>query len=152
MNIVNNNITSEFISQEGNIIALAKGMNINNKIIMEVDPENWAVASGPKRWYILYHELGHDVLNFKHGEGGKMMFNFVDRDYTWDEFIKDKDYMFDSFFSNYKSKDCSSNKTNLSIAQKIEDSEISKYNVSTEDPKSLQCKKTILKLLKTKKN
>ena len=57
MNIVNNNITSEFVSQEGNIIALAKGMNINNKIIMEVDPENWAISSGPKRWYILYHEL-----------------------------------------------------------------------------------------------
>ena len=55
MNIVNNNITSEFISQEGNIIALAKGMNINNKIIMEVDPENWAVLQA-KRWYILYHE------------------------------------------------------------------------------------------------
>ena len=55
---------------------------------------SWANASIQKKWYILYHELGHDVLNLNHGEGGKMMFNFADREYSWDEFYQDKDYMF----------------------------------------------------------
>ena len=56
----------------------------------------WSKASNPKRWYILYHELGHDVLNLKHGQGGKMMFNFTEEDYTWYDLLKDKDYMFNS--------------------------------------------------------
>ena len=43
----------------------------------------------------MYHELGHDVLNLLHGQGGKMMYPFVDRDYTWDEFYNDKKYMFE---------------------------------------------------------
>ena len=50
--------------------------------------------------YILYHELGHDVLNLEHGQGGKMMFNFADRDYSWDEFFKDKEYMFSYYLDN----------------------------------------------------
>ena len=60
----------------------------------QIDPEKWAKSSSQKRWYVLYHELGHDVLNLEHGQGGKMMFNFVDRNYTWDEFFNDKQYMF----------------------------------------------------------
>ena len=63
-------------------------------IKIKVDPEKWAKSSIEKRWYVLYHELGHDVLNLDHGQGGKMMFNFVDRNYTWDEFFNDKQYMF----------------------------------------------------------
>ena len=47
-----------------------------------------------KKWYVIYHELGHDVLNLDHGEGGKMMFNFADREYTWDEFYMKKRYLF----------------------------------------------------------
>ncbi len=75
-------------------IALAYGMNNDDSIIIKVDPMSWANASIQKKWYILYHELGHDVLNLNHGEGGKMMFNFADREYSWDEFYQDKDYMF----------------------------------------------------------
>ena len=45
----------------------------------------------------MYHELGHDVLNLDHGNGGKMMFNYVDRDYSWKEFFVDSDYMFNNF-------------------------------------------------------
>ena len=42
-----------------------------------------------------------DVLNLGHGEGGKMMFNFSDRGYSWDEFFEDKEEMF-SVFIKYK--------------------------------------------------
>ena len=66
------------------------------KIIIKVNPKEWSTASNEKRWYNLYHELGHDILNLQHGEGGKMMFNYSDKEYTWDEFFQDKDYMFKS--------------------------------------------------------
>lgn len=56
-------------------------------IFLKVDPGKWSRASIVKRWYILYHELGHDVLNFEHGEGGKMMFNFTEEDYSWEVFL-----------------------------------------------------------------
>ena len=89
-------INATFESLEGNEIALSYGMNDDSKIIIKIDPEKWANASEEKRWYIIYHELGHDILNLEHGEGGKMMFNFADKDYSWDDFIEDKKYMFSS--------------------------------------------------------
>ena len=98
--IAANSIKAIFEPLEENTIALSYGINDDKNIVIKVDPENWAKASTQKRWYILYHELGHDVLNFNHGEGGKMMFNFSEKDYTWDEFIEDKRYMFKAYKEN----------------------------------------------------
>jgi len=92
----NQNIKAIFEPLEGSTIALAYGSGDDSNILIKVDPEKWATSSEEKRWYILYHELGHDVLNLDHGEGGKMMFNFADREYSWDEFIEDKKYMFEN--------------------------------------------------------
>ena len=89
------NIDAKFISLEENQLAVALGYDDDDNIVIRVDPVKWSKASQEKRWYILYHELGHDILNLDHGEGGKMMFNFVDRDYSWDEFFEDRKYMFD---------------------------------------------------------
>lgn len=86
-------IKATFEPLDGDTIALSYGSNNDSVIIIKVDPEKWANASVEKRWYILYHELGHDVLNLEHGEGGKMMFNFADKEYSWDDFIEDKEYM-----------------------------------------------------------
>jgi len=89
-------LKARFVPLEGNTIALAYGKGDDSIIYIEVDPEKWAESSSQKRWYVLYHELGHDVLNLDHGQAGKMMFNFANRDYTWDEFFEDKQYMFKS--------------------------------------------------------
>ena len=94
-----NTLSATFEPLQDGAIALAYAMNNDQSIIIKVDPISWSKASKQKKWYILYHELGHDVLNLNHGEGGKMMFNFADREYTWDEFYADRDYMF-SFVSN----------------------------------------------------
>ena len=96
----NYNIKATFEPLQGNLMALAYGINDDSNIVLKVDPEMWSRASSETRWYILYHELGHDVLNFEHGQGGSMMFNFADKDYTWDDFAKDRDYMFDKYKSN----------------------------------------------------
>tara|TARA_X000000950_G_C13840218_1_gene629893 strand:+ start:402 stop:1559 length:1158 start_codon:yes stop_codon:yes gene_type:complete len=92
-------LSATFEPLDEGVIALAYGMNDDDKIIIRVDPSAWQNSGLIKKWYVLYHELGHDVLNLDHGEGGKMMFNFADRDYNWDEFYIDKEYMF-----NYKLK------------------------------------------------
>ena len=90
-------LKATFEPLDDGVIAYAFGRNNDNAIIIKVDPARWSNASIEKKWYILYHELGHDVLNLTHGSGGKMMYNFADRDYTWDEFFKDKDYMFNAY-------------------------------------------------------
>ena len=95
-----NTLKATFEPLEGNTIALAYSMNLDDKIVIKVDPSKWQEASVQKKWYILYHELGHDVLNLEHGEGGKMMFNFSEKDYTWEEFFEDKEYMFKAFKKN----------------------------------------------------
>lgn len=95
-----NKIKSTFNSLERGVVAIADGMFINEEIIIKVDPNQWQQASPSKKWYVLYHELGHDYLNLRHGEAGKMMFNYVDREYTWEEFYKDKEYMFKAFKIN----------------------------------------------------
>ena len=116
-------VISKFESLGGTTIALAKGMNDKYRIEILIDPENWAKASKPKRWYILYHELGHDVLNFEHGNGGKMMFNFVDKDYSFTEFFEDKKYMFNAFLeksgrnTNASSNDYLVDNSTMSVGQ-----------------------------------
>ena len=94
------NIIIEFVELDANVIGVSSGRNNDSVINLKIDPENWAKSSLQKKWYLLYHELGHDVLNLGHGEGGKMMFNFIDRDYKWEEFINDKNYMFNYYKNN----------------------------------------------------
>lgn len=94
------NILTEFKELEDNILGLSYGMNNDKLIKVFVDPVKWSNASKPKKWYLIYHELGHDVLNLSHGNGGKMMFNFIDRSYSWEEFFEDKETMF-KFYKKY---------------------------------------------------
>jgi len=98
------NINATFTPLEGDALALSYGFNDDKNIVLKVDPEKWAKASSAKRWYTIYHELGHDVLNFEHGQGGKMMFNFADRDYNWETFEKDRNYMFNKAIENAKKR------------------------------------------------
>ncbi len=85
-------------------------MEILNKIILRIDPEKLESSTLLERWYTIYHELGHDVLNLKHGEGGRMMFSFsIDSDYKWEDFFEDRDYMFKYFFENFIKEKFTSN-------------------------------------------
>ena len=81
-------------------IAIAYKMNDDDSVLVLVDPENWYKANQPKRWYIIYHELGHDILNLEHGECGPLMNETTSGNYSWDRLEKDKNIMFEK----YKSK------------------------------------------------
>ena len=93
----NNVIDVKFESLDDNTIGLSYAMNNDKLIKIRIDPQAWSESSAPKKWYLLYHELGHDVLNLEHGNGGKMMFNFADRGYSWSEFWEDKNYMINNY-------------------------------------------------------
>jgi hypothetical protein len=90
-------VNSLFETLEGDLLGISYGYNNDNLIELKVDPTKWEKSSIPKRWYLIYHELGHDVLNLNHGNGGKMMFNFADKGYSWKEFWDDRNYMFESY-------------------------------------------------------
>jgi len=93
----NQNIYVEFASLEDSKLAVAFGIDDDNTIAVKVDPIKWENASLRKKWYLLYHELGHDILNLRHGDGGKMMFNYSESDYSWNDFFEDKKFMFDVY-------------------------------------------------------
>ena len=56
-----------------NSIAIARAMNDNCKLDIQVDYSNWNEATNVKRLWIMYHELTHDLFNVEHGHGGPMM-------------------------------------------------------------------------------
>ena len=90
-----------FRQLEGETIALAYEMNNDKKVLILVDPENWKNANQSLRYYIIYHELGHDILNLEHGEGGRMMNPYKEGQFSWSRFETDKTEM----FSKYKLRD-----------------------------------------------
>jgi len=86
-----------FKELQGETIAAAYKMNDDNNVLVLVDPENWYDANQAKRWYIIYHELGHDILNLEHGECGPMMNESTSGSYNWDRLERDKNTMFNNF-------------------------------------------------------
>lgn len=90
-------VITSFETLDRKTLGLSYGIYNDLKIDLKIDPSKWESSSIPKRWYLIYHELGHDVLNLEHGNGGKMMFNFADKGYSWEEFWVDRNYMFTSY-------------------------------------------------------
>ena len=82
---------------EAGTIAESLSMNDDSSVILQIDPYQWRNASQVKRWYIIYHELGHDILNLEHGQCGRMMDAYAKDDYTWKEFEEDKKIMFEKY-------------------------------------------------------
>ena len=101
-NLKNNTIRDfDFDLNQDGVLGISKSILDDSKITLTINPKLWSVSSTPKRLYVLYHELGHDVLNFKHGQGGKMMFTLSQSDYTLNEFYNDRGYMFFKFFEDF---------------------------------------------------
>lgn len=100
----NQPVSADFRVLENETIAVAVGMNNDKEINIVVNPVSWKNYSEAKRFYIIYHELGHDAFNLNHGNGGKMMYNYADKDVTWKDFIDDRVRMFDSYVATNQNK------------------------------------------------
>jgi len=88
------------LNKEG-VLGVSNSMYDDSSISLSINPSLWKTSSDSKKLYVLFHELGHDILNFRHGEGGKMMFTISESDYSFKDFYNDKDYMFKSFFKSF---------------------------------------------------
>ena len=83
------------------------GYNVDEIIEIYINPLSWEQSSKARRYWLMYHELAHDVLNAEHvaaipANEGKLMYpystNFEVRD--MDEFIE----AFHAFFEEYSVK------------------------------------------------
>lgn len=96
-------IQIEMVEMDKSILGLSMAKDNNSLIKVKINKRNWTSTSSAKKWYVLYHELGHDVLNFNHFEGGPMMNPISERGYSWSEFWQDRQLMFESYLQS-KSK------------------------------------------------
>ena len=94
----------KFEQLDGNTIALAYNHNKDNVVVL-VDPENWNNATPIKRWWIMYHELGHDILNLDHNQGGSALMNATTQgiNFNYTTFYNNKVKLF-NYIKNNKYK------------------------------------------------
>ena len=80
------NIKFSYEHMKDNTIAYTTTLGDDKKVNIVVNPIAWEAASPAKRVAILFHELGHDVLNFEHNsEEGPLMSVYAQYDYTIEE-------------------------------------------------------------------
>lgn len=76
----------EYILENPLVIAYTDALGDDNEVHIVVNPKLWAAASPAKRLAIMYHELGHDVLNLDHkSDKGPLMSVYAQEDYTFDQ-------------------------------------------------------------------
>ena len=79
-------------------IAYTDTLGDDNRVHVVVNPTRWNQASQAKRLAILYHELGHDILNFEHNsEEGPLMSVYARADYSYEDLFELKNEMFNDF-------------------------------------------------------
>ena len=79
-------------------IAYTDALGDDDTVHIVVNPNHWYKASPAKRLAIMYHELGHDILNFKHNsDEGPLMSVYAREDYTFEELFELKNEMFEDY-------------------------------------------------------
>jgi len=62
-----------FTSLDGDTIAVALGMNDDCVGNIAIDINKWNEASNLEKYFIMFHELGHDIFNLSHSDGVRLM-------------------------------------------------------------------------------
>tara|TARA_B100000767_G_C19726023_1_gene519511 strand:- start:111 stop:1433 length:1323 start_codon:yes stop_codon:yes gene_type:complete len=83
-----NDINIYFDNLPKGVLAEAHAID-DNKILIKVNPDEWKNSSNQKKIYIMFHELFHDAFNLRHGYGGKMMFCYAEKEYSWYNLFND---------------------------------------------------------------
>ena len=89
------------------IHGLSYGMNDDDRIEIYINPSTWEEFNKPMRYYLMYHELSHDVLNVDDLEElpineGKLMYPVLTKyeGKTMDDFIESSHALFEDV-ANY---------------------------------------------------
>ena len=73
-----------YTSTDGNVLAVATGMNDNCSIIITINPAKWYEMDSSQRAFVMYHELLHDMFNLEHGEGNlNIMHPYAENKILW---------------------------------------------------------------------
>ena len=62
-----------FTSLDGATIAIALGMNDDCVGNIAIDIDKWNKATNLEKYFIMFHELGHDIFNLSHSDGIRLM-------------------------------------------------------------------------------
>jgi hypothetical protein len=62
-----------FTSLDGDTIAIALGMNDDCVGNIAIDIDKWNEATNLEKYFIMFHELGHDIFNLSHSDGIRLM-------------------------------------------------------------------------------
>ena len=86
------------ILQNPDVIAFTTTLGKDDKVYVVVNPNAWMAASPAKRLAIMYHELGHDILNFEHAsDKGPLMSVYAREDYSFEDLFLLKNEMFTDY-------------------------------------------------------
>jgi hypothetical protein len=91
------------------IHGLSYGMNDDDKIEIYINPSTWESFNKPMRYFLMYHELSHDVLNVDDLEDlqsneGKLMYPeiYTYESKTMDDFIESSHSLFEEISERYR--------------------------------------------------
>ena len=99
----------DHITDATHIHGISYGINDDDRIEIYINPSTWYTFKKPLRYYLIYHELAHDVLNLDDLADspineGKLMFPAI-ASYeakTMDEFIESSHALFEEVAAKWK--------------------------------------------------
>ena len=101
ININKSNIIIKQKNLDGNKSVETVGKDNNDLIEIYFDKKVWKKINIDTKLYLLYHELGRDILNFDYNKAGKMTSKLNTGDsYTWEQFSEDREVMFKVYLDN----------------------------------------------------
>lgn len=50
------------------VLGVAVGMNAEGTILVKINANYWSKLTDNQKWYLVMHELAHDILNLEHGD------------------------------------------------------------------------------------
>ena len=92
------NIKFSYEMMKENTIAYTTTLGDDKEVNIVVNPDAWIAASPAKRVAVIFHELGHDVLNFEHdSEEGPLMSVYARGDYSYEDVFELTTQMFNDY-------------------------------------------------------
>jgi hypothetical protein len=97
------------IPETRNAAGISLGCNKDYCIEIYIDPAVWLIANDAQRYWIMYHELAHDILNLDHVDKtqdnvGQLMYPEIPENYNMDDFKKAYHEAFSQFTMQHHNK------------------------------------------------
>jgi hypothetical protein len=54
------------------VLGIALGMNADTTVLVKINTIHWNELSENQKWWLVMHELAHDILNWEHGKNRLM--------------------------------------------------------------------------------